>query len=510
MRPAVHSGEAPQTRPAAHRSGRFARLDPAWPLLAALGAGAAFTLAHAGFVITFEWELFTGESLNAYFADRLADGGPLYAEWTQRRLIEPIYPPGMYWIYAPFELLTGYQLWVGRSIATVSFLVAAFVAFRIARQLGCTTTEAATSGLAVFAFGIVGSSLISANRPDGLAVAFTALALLAVTVWEDRRSRRALVLAAAAATAVIVTKHNFAPVVAGLAIAVWVRDRRSAGAFVFGVGGGSIALFAIAQITSEGAFLQNMRDFTNSGYALSSLREAVEGQTLPFPNPLYAVAAVEVGIAFRHWRSARAVHWTWLTSLIVVLSAVKIGATANYWVTTAFASAALLGPALARAQKALGRPAIVAACAALALMLVPQVLDGARDLRNLPGLLSDWDTANSEAVSRIRAANGPLFADRADLAIEAGQEPVFDAPPFRGLAEEGVWDPAPVARAIRRREYAVIQSGFDLYRDPIRTYHGLPDWPPEIVLAVRDAYCPVWTSPGQDIWLYQRCRRGTG
>ncbi len=496
-------------------SGMRTGTGPEWAgraLVGVLSIAALGAIAYGALLVFFDWEWFVGESLNAHFTDRLVDGGDLYADWGGDKLVFPIYPPGVYLAAAPLEAVFGYGLWPGRLISMAAFAFAAFAAYRIARRLGCDVTEALLSGLGMFTFTVVSASLVVAGRPDALAVALAAAALLAATRWEAERERGALVLAAVACVATIATKQNFAVVAVAIFAAAWFRDRRQAAIFAGGVAAGCLLVFGVAELASDGAFLRNMSDFAKTGYSAQAFRDVVEGALLPYPNPLLAVAALEAGFALRHWRSARAVHWAWLGSLAVVASAVKLGSAGNYWVLTIFASGLLAGPALQRLRLQAGDAAAAAAAAMLALALLPQAVKSIEDTNAIRDDLSALNAVNAEAAARIADRGGSLLGDRSDIALAAGRAPSFDAAPFVLLERSGEWDPEPLARRIRRGRFATIQSSFDLHADPIPTYQGVPSWPLSMVEAARVAYCESWstevssaTAPG--IWIYRPCRR---
>jgi 4-amino-4-deoxy-L-arabinose transferase-like glycosyltransferase len=484
-----------------------------WGLVAVLGLAAAGALAYGLLVLFFGWEWFVGESLNAHFTDRLVADGELYADWTDDRLVFPIYPPGVYLAQAPFEAVFGYELWPGRLISIASFAFAAFAGFRIARRLGCSTAEALVSALGAFTFTVVAAGLVVANRPDALALGLTGAALLAATCWEEERERAVLLLAAATCVALIATKQNFGVIPVAILAAAWLRDRRAAVTFASAVAAGCLLVAGVAELASDGAFLRNMRDFADTGYSSAALRDVVEGALLPYPNPLLVVGALEAGFALSRPRSARSVHWAWLASLAVVLSAAKLGSAANYWLLTIYASAVLTGPALQRLRRHAGAAATAVAALLLALTLLPQTLKTLEDTNAIRDDLSALDDVNTEAAARMAAAGGEVFGDRSDLALAAGGPPSFDAAPFVLLERSGEWDPGPVAEAVRAGRFETIQSSFDLAADPVPSYQSVPAWPLSVIEAARASYCEVWstelssaTAPG--IWLYRPCPAG--
>ncbi len=484
-------------------------------LVATLALSAAAALASTVAAIAHPWELVVGEQLNAYFADRLAGGDALYADWGPGSLVFPIYPPGFYWVLAPFEWLADGALWPGRTVSALSVAFASFAAWRVARLAGCTRVEALASALAALSFTVV-VILAWAGRPDGLALGLSAACVLGAVTWEDSRGRGALALAALAGAAVIVTKHNFVGLVAALAIGIWLRDRRAGLRFAGMAGAGALSAFALAELTSPGAFLDNMRDFSSTGYSLDPLRSALERILLPFPNPILAVGALAAATGLMRGPSAPMTTWAWLGAATVALTAVKVGSAANYVAALALMSGMLVGPALAWVRRSAGRVPAAGAAAALAVMLLPSGLDAVRDARVFVRDLSALGAVNAQAADRIRAVRGPALGDRHDLAVEAGQRPVFDAAPFAILAHTGHWNPAGLARAVRTREFATVQTSFDV-RGPIPTVEaapGIPDWPTSVVAAIRAAYCLGWRarasprSPG--IWLYHPCDRDGG
>jgi hypothetical protein len=351
-------------------------------------------------------------------------------------------------------------------------------------------------------------ALLPANRPDGLAIAFGAASLMAVSEWEDARRPRALILGALAAIGMIIVKYNFAPLAAASLVAIFLRDRRAAMQFGAIVAFGSILLFSIAQVASSGAFVDNMRDFGGNGYSWAALREVLDNALLPFPNPILAVAAIEAAIGVYVWRAARSATLLWFGSFAVLATAIKIGSALNYWLPVFFASAVLLGPALRRLRLAGGPATAAAVTVGIALMLLPSTINLVTFAARTPTRLSGLQNANEDAVARITALGGRLLADRNDLAIESGHRPTYD-PAFAVLAASGKWDPRGLASEVRRRHFGAIQSRFDLQSGPIPGHQGIPVWPEAVVQAIRSSYCLAWKSPrvaSEAIWIYRPCR----
>jgi hypothetical protein len=460
---------------------------------------AAVALVYAVGAIGFEWALYPGEDQNTFFADRLANHGELYREWSDAELLFPIYAPLYYVAVAPLSWIAGPELWGGRLVSLISSAVAAALAGLTARRLGANRPESVASALA-FVTVPFGATVVFNARPDALALALTAAALLAATVWEDTRSTRSLVGAGTASVALLFTRQNYAPIVLAIAIGVFLRDRRAGSRFALSVLGASLALVVMINLLTEGAFLSNSRDFNAIGYSLESLGNVLEFVMLPFPDPILVVGAIEAIVALLAWRTARSVVWAWLGALLVLLTAVRIGSADNYVLALGLTSSILLGPALARARQAAGPGIAAVGAGAIALMLLPHTVDA---IRELPGRLDDLgrlDRVYDGAVEQIETAPGEKFGDRLDLMLASGNPPGFDPFNYKELAEAGVWDPEPLAERIRSREFGAIQTSFDV--------EAAEGWAPPLFEAIRTHYCPVFSEPSvhpSGTYIYQPC-----
>lgn len=478
----------------------MARLAAA-SLPAVLVLGLIAAVVYAVHAIDFAWELYVGEQQNAFFANTLANDGRLYFDWSEEQLLFPIYPPGFYVAVAPLSAIAGSDLWAGRLMSLLFCGLGALAAGLTARKLGANRSESLVSAIAFLSLPV--STVLMFNaRPDALAIALTGGALLAATSWEETRGR-ALWLAAAACVAIVFTRPNYAPIALAIGVGIFLRDRNAALRFAAYTAGGAIFLLVLATALTDGAFIRNMRDFNSIGYSSANLRGVVDAVTLPFPNPIFAIAAVEVAIALRAWRSAPSAVWAWLASILILLTAVRLGASDNYVIPLAFTSSILFGPALARVRRSVSEGAAGAVAFAVALLMLPSALQAVRQLPSKIDHLAELDATNQAAVRELEAADGSLLGDRLDLSLASGgglQIDGFNHPQF---ATFGVWDQEPLAQRIQAQEFALIQTSVDPRASVV--------WTERLTEAMRAAYCPVFGEvvvfPGQSIWVSRPCDR---
>jgi hypothetical protein len=169
----------------------------------------------------------------------------------------------------------------------------------------------------------------------------------------------------------------------------------------------------------------------------------------------------------------------------------------------------LIGPALMRVRFRAGAAVAVAVSLVLAFTVVFTIGDRVRDLTKLDETFDELTEASGEAASRMAGAGPPVFGDRNDLTIAAGQGPTFDNVPMTLLAAGDKWDTGPLVEMIRRGQFRMIQAGFDL-KGELPELVGTTPWPPEVVSAVDEAYCESWhtsvpSSTGPGLWLYEPC-----
>jgi hypothetical protein len=493
------TGPGRRTGPGQVRPSLITRVGAA-ALPAALSLSLLVALVYALHAIAFDWELYVGEQQNAFFASSLANDGRLYFDWREEELLFPVYPPGYYLAVAPLSAIAGSDLWAGRLVSLLCCGLGVLAAGLTASKLGANRRESFVSAIAFLSVPV--STIVMFNaRPDGLAIALTGGALLAATQWEQTRGRRALWLAAIACVGLVFTRPNYAPILLALGVALFLRDRNAALRFAAYTAGVGVLALLLADVLTDGAFIRNMRDFNSIGYSWANLLGVVDTVTLPLLHPIYPIAAVEVAIALRTWRYAPSAVWAWLASILILLTALRLGASDNYVVPLAFTSSVLVGPALARVRRSASAAAAAAVAFAVALLILPSVVQSVRLLPDKIDHLAELDATNRAAVRELEAANGLLLGDRLDLSLAAGgglQIDGFNHPEF---AAAGVWDPSPLAERIRAQEFAVIQTSVDPEK-PVT-------WTQQLTDALRDSYCPAFgevvTFPGQSIWLWRPC-----
>jgi hypothetical protein len=247
------SAEAPLAADSAGRDPWMSR-----PLLAALALLAAFGALYLAWPVWrafFPLDIDRGEAWNAFHADSVVAGRPLYP--APSSLVTNNYPPLSFYLVAAIASATVDAVYVGRMLSIAATIASALAAAALLRQLGASRAAAALAGLwflatlARFFAGYVGM-----NDPNLVALAIMAWAL----VWLMRRlaGGRTVAPAILLMAAAGFYKHNVVAIPLTALLWLGLVDRRQAARAAI-VGAGAVALgFTICGLVWGGDFFAQL------------------------------------------------------------------------------------------------------------------------------------------------------------------------------------------------------------------------------------------------------------
>jgi hypothetical protein len=414
---------------------------------------AAVFLAWPVWRLGFEFEINRNEPWNAWFADAVLNGAPLYPGADE--LIANNYPPLSFYLVALASKLTHDTIIAGRLISLASTFVLALSAGLCVRALGGSRIAAAFgAGLLLATFSRFCLRYVGVNDPTLLALALMGLGL-AFFLFRQRAGR-----AVEPAIALLVlagfVKHNMAVLPAAaliwLAFGNWRAALRA-------------AIFAAALIAA-GLAVCAFAFGPNFAQQMLIPREITIAHMLSGLNKPQWVAPTIIFWGLWAWpnRKNPAARFTALLLALAYASglvqAAGAGVVYNAYFELFFASA--VAAALAYegiATTALARRIGVALAQTAMIAALVVRLIASQDLEQFLVIASpsfreearQYEASTLAEVARVREIPGPVVCTAMTVCYRAGKPFVYDGFWVSQFVAKGRWTAEAVADAVRRR-----------------------------------------------------------
>ena len=303
---------------------------------------------------------------------------------------------------------------------------------------------------------------------------------------------RGAALGGAALALACFAKHTEV-VPAGVAL-VWAWTHRRAVAPTATAALASVGLLGSAAITLAWGVepWRHMLAYTVGTYSLASLGF----QALSRAAPWLVLLAFAARAAWAERRSAAAdpALWLWVGSLVWSLSAARAGSGYPYYLDLHVATAIWVGPRIfgsgtfapSRVWSWLLAVQIVGTDAGVGTALALNVAEMRAVERELPELCATLGDASAVLVEDV------------GLARACGRTALLHPFVMTSLAAKGLWDPEPLAAALRRGDVPAALLPFDP-REAARGGRGGERWPPSVIAALAEAPVVERVPPG--LWV---------
>ena len=445
---------------------------PALLMVLLLSTHLLFFLDTSRQAMMLPWELDYGEGPLAHQASLLARGEPIYTPLDTPPLRVANYPPVFPGLAAAFSLTGMEPLASGRTVSLIATVSAALALGGLA--------WAASVGVRKHArvLGAVVAGLLFLAQPmtvrwgclariDLLALAW-ALAGALVFALARQGWGRALLCSVLLLLAVFTRQSEVAAALAVLITAARLQKSQLPRLVVPLILLGAGALATLLLLTS-GAAWENLVVANANAFSLERTASMLAELAGRAPVPL--VGGAVFALLWR--RTHRGEHpWTCLgasllatylgTAFLVSLSVGKIGSNVNYLLELLAVACAATGALVAMLSDRAGRrpgtwgwPWLVAAVALLGSTWPPRTTHAKLDT---PAVR----VPHERVVAFLRELDGPVLAEDTTLLLLAGRPLLYQPFEYNQLHRQGLWDQAPILRAIEQRELALIVLNFQL------------------------------------------------
>ncbi len=440
----------------------------------------ALFILRAQQLITFPYDLTSGEGLVLRDAIQIRQGGPLYTDPNQYPYIVSVYPPIFPMIVALVSQITGIGLQASRMVSVIStLLICVGIGLIIYLETRCSLS-AIVSGL-FYLSSVFVYQWSAFGRVDTLAVLWSVVAVLIVFY---RLNLPSVILAAVVCAVGIFTKQT--AIAAPLAIAIYIllTDRRLGLLFLLSLGLIGSALFAALTWLTHGQFYLQTIQYNVQSYSVPALLSFVRAFVLLHPGFLLVAATY---VSSKLWRremiSLPMLYF--LTAGAMTWTAGRAGSSINYFLEFIAAAIILLGLYWGELGSRVSIVGIL-----VPLLLVGQVLWSVEFPYTPLARYYQPDSAFTYVPTEsqrqgcqrldeyIRSASGMILAEEAGAVIANNREAVGSAWVFNVLRGRGLIDQGYVKlkEAIEEKQFSLVllhwQSyPLDLLLDVVAHYH---------------------------------------
>lgn len=455
-----------------------------WRILAG-GVGALLTILtalHLGQGVLAFGRLAEIEYEEAVIYDqvgRVLRGSPLYQPIDRPPFDVAAYTPLYFYAAAALRALFGDGFAPGRGLSfAAGLLSAAFVAFLGARRPG-NRWAGAFAAVAYLGLGFPGLyPWFATYRTDLLGVA---LGVGSVAALVGRPGTWRVLLAGLLVAAAVLAKQTLLS--PGLAGAVWLWQWNQRLAVLFSVTAG-VAVLGVSGLfqLATGAYVENTLLANANPWNWAELWFNLQVMALYQTGPMLA-AGLFFATARRSPRDGddALLILFWVSSALLLATLAKIGSSYNHWIMLAAATSLLATRAIW--SRATGQTAWRALLPALllgiqAVVLLPFAAAFGSIALGLHQRASAENASLQRTLERVRAAPGAVLADPMDAVALADREILFETVIFTIFYRQGLWDPAPVVRAVCDGTVSLL-----VLDRPVES--SSLDWPPPILDVVR-------------------------
>jgi len=417
--------------------------------------------------LVFSWKLFSypydwaeGEGLRIIYAQRFLNGEPIYGNNDLFPMLGNCYPPFyILWIALAIEGL-GPQLLAGRIVAFLATLgVSILIAKALRKEVGGWIGPMVGAASYLAYPTLVPLSLVVSFDPLGVFLVVLAASIL----HSSRPNPTKLILAGISLVLAIYTKQTF--IYGFLGLAAWLgvhRKWRDLALLSFVFVAGSVLIFFLLQVTTDGWFLRNVV-MNNVHRQFSLIRIVGFGLSLSAEAPLLTILSLLGCFLYRDIHSLW--RWLFLFSLCKALLIAANGAHYHYFlpwisISSIFAGATVdrilrQGSGSSRTSWLVGMGLTLGLCLN-AYPGRPKGIWGWNALNYAPK--SSHRQAMETIQGYIAWAPGDVYVDRlhALLLPKGDWLHVVETAHILDLWRAGKWDPSVMVEKIRSREFSLM------------------------------------------------------
>jgi hypothetical protein len=427
---------------------------------------------YAWWAIKCPYEIDYGEGVLLQYALNIARGGEVYNDFHHYPFVVATYPPVYPLLCAVGVKLSGVNFAFGRSLSILATLGVAALIWVMLRRARASRIAA---GLGAVLF--LGAPIVYWWGPL-LRSCMAAVALGLAGLYCVMRGGRWLYPAVALMALALYTRQSeVAPLAASVAYLWWIKERRNAALVAAGWTALVAGAFAVLQAVSHGWFYQHVVVANRNLWEISRLYTLWWTTVRDWPAP-FVMGVIGAGFALAGVRSGGTVPSSsaasrperlfglyFIFSVVVSMTAGKIGANVNYLLAPLAAACLLTGITYNRLATHIDRRAgkVLWIAAWMLVVLGPTrlLIDPGAAHKVYQFSRDDVMRGGGAAVAMIRSTSGDVLCEDTGLLPISGKPILLDPHKMTSMFHDGHWDQRQLVRDIAARKFALIITRWD-------------------------------------------------
>lgn len=418
-------------------------------------------LAYAFNLIVYPYDLDVGEGLILNRSWLLSNGENIYSPIDREPYFVMNYTPFFEFILAGLIKVFGPKIMLGRMLSVAAAVLSGYFIYKIVSNVTRQQVSALIAGLIFFTSSwLICWSVLC--RIDVFALMFVLAGIRFTTNQERPKDFITIFLSVICFSAALYSRQSM--IAAPAACAAWYgwniikgqdrkRDVKCFKLFLLLFSGITAGVFFVLNGITHGEFLRHTVFYTMSSFELSDFFKWFK----EFWNThwvLTGVSALSVVIAFKKKKMSVPVFF-WLFSLLVTVTAGKLGASINYFLELWAANCVMTGLLLSRFERGALKPeaGLLGLIFFMLLIIQLSILHKRIDF-TLPS--AEYRQASQDMTELIQGSSAEVLSEYMGYALQNGKESVYQSFSMAQLALDGKWDESRIINDLKNHRFGII------------------------------------------------------
>ena len=456
-------------------------------------------LSYAMNMVLFPYDVDVGEGLIVSRAFIIAQGKNIYSPIESEPYFVMNYTPLFEFLMAGFVKIFGPNIILGRVISICSALCSGYIIYKIVNGLTKLRQPAVIAGLMFFTSGWLTSWSVLC-RVDVFALMLTLLGISLILGTDNRFDKRYILLSVMCFTGAVFTRQSMIAGPLSVIIMYIIEIRNTANKnqavkslklFLTGLIGLCLSITLLLLCLTKGEFYRHTFVYTMSVFEFENFIRWMSDFLMTHGGVIVLALIYLFKQLFR--RDIGIVLSFWLISLLITITAGKLGSSINYFLEFWAASCILVGILLADLHKQ-ENFRYRGFLTGLVLILLAGQLYLFHDKVDFTTPADEYRQSSERLSRMVGEAKGEVLSEYTGYLLQNNKKSIYQPFSMAQLSLDGRWDQSKLIEDIQNKKFGlIIMSGVGMEYDR---------WTPQVKAAVDSYYKRVLLLPCFELSFY--------